>query len=142
MNRALCRDGSIAMNRTQSFSAGPQTAPGEIGSGPSTLSQTRSRVPSYEFSLLLNLRRRQLLEGSHGTLPAAGGGDAFDDGLSTAQKNIRDLLAIDGALARIGEGVFGFCIACGSEIDRGRLKFDPTSVLCLPCNVRAADGQN
>jgi len=130
------------MNRTQGHSAGPQTASSEIGSEPSTRSPVTSRIPSYELRLLLNSRRRQLLEDSHGMLLEAGGDEASGGGLSTTQKNLRSLLAIDGALARIGEGVFGVCIACASEIDRGRLKSDPTSVRCLPCDVRAADGQN
>jgi RNA polymerase-binding transcription factor DksA len=103
----------------QSLSAGPQTAPDEIGDGSSAPNQVTSRIPTYEFRLLLNTRRRQVLEGSLGTL-----------------------LAIDVALARIGEGVFGICIGCGSEIDRGRLKSDPTSARCMPCDARAADGQN
>ncbi len=130
------------MNRTQSHSAGPQTASSEIGSGPPTLNQVTSRIPSYDFRLLLNSRRRQLLEDSPGTLLAASGDDASSGRLNTAENNIRNLLAIEGALARIDEGVFGVCIACGSEIDRGRLKSDPTSVRCLPCDVRAADGEN
>jgi RNA polymerase-binding transcription factor DksA len=130
------------MNRTQNHFSKPQVASGEIGSAPSTLKRATSQIPSYEFSLLLNSRRRQLLEDSHGTLLAATGDDASNCGLSASQKNIRDLLAIDGALARIGEGVFGVCIACGSEIDRGRLKSDPTSDFCQPCEVRAADDQN
>jgi RNA polymerase-binding transcription factor DksA len=87
--------------------------------------QVTSRIPTYEFRLLLNTRRRQVLEDSHGTL-----------------QNLHGLLAIDDALARIGEGVFGICIACDSEIDRGRLKSDPTSARCMPCEARAADGQN
>ena len=76
-----------------------------------------SRVPSYEFRLLLNTRRTQLL--------------------GVGPKNIADLLAIDGALARISAGRFGLCMACGGEIDRARLKSAPTSAVCQPCEAAA-----
>jgi RNA polymerase-binding transcription factor DksA len=71
-------------------------------------------IPSYEFRMLLEAQRRRVI---------AGGERASD--------------SIDLALARIREGRFGLCKRCGGEIDRGRLKADPTTERCKDCNGEA-----
>jgi DnaK suppressor protein len=45
----------------------------------------------------------------------------------------RRLAAVEGAIARIGTGDYGFCFACGEEIDVRRLHTDPTSTRCIRC---------
>ncbi len=40
---------------------------------------------------------------------------------------------IDEALARIEEGIFGDCDACGDEIELRRLEARPTATLCVGC---------
>ena len=37
------------------------------------------------------------------------------------------------ALARIDRDEYGFCSSCDEPIDRKRLEFDPTAVLCIGC---------
>ncbi len=40
---------------------------------------------------------------------------------------------ISAALARIGEGEFGYCINCGEEIASARLDQDPAASTCIDC---------
>ena len=40
---------------------------------------------------------------------------------------------IDRALAKLDDGTYGRCDACGEEIPTGRLRALPESVLCLAC---------
>ena len=47
----------------------------------------------------------------------------------------QELLHIEAALARIGDGSYGICIVCGGEIGRARLKSDPAAMRCLPCQI-------
>lgn len=135
-------DRSIALNRTKGQSAGSSAASSEIRTEPPTPNLVSSRIPSYEFRLLLHTRRRQLLEDLRATSSARDGSAASTGQTSTAQRDLRHLLAIDAALVRVSKGQFGICTACGSEIDRTTLKSDPTFTRCLPCYARAANGQN
>ncbi|MFP4129845.1 MAG: TraR/DksA family transcriptional regulator [Halorhodospira sp.] len=43
------------------------------------------------------------------------------------------LTRIEGALRRIEPGDFGYRFLCGDEIDRRRLKADPTLTRCADC---------
>lgn len=47
-----------------------------------------------------------------------------------------ELAEIDAALARIDEGTFGTCIACGEAIGRQRLLALPEARHCLGCRTR------
>jgi DnaK suppressor protein len=48
------------------------------------------------------------------------------------EQNVRDLLdKIDRALARIGEGTYGLCDACGKPIEKARIKALPYVDLCI-----------
>jgi DnaK suppressor protein len=40
---------------------------------------------------------------------------------------------IAAALARLSEGDFGYCAACGDFIGLGRLRVDPTTPRCIGC---------
>lgn len=40
---------------------------------------------------------------------------------------------IASALARIGDGEFGYCVECGEEIALARLDLDPTVPACICC---------
>lgn len=44
-----------------------------------------------------------------------------------------EIQKITGALARLDSGNYGYCVACDEEISAGRLKFDPSTPLCLDC---------
>lgn len=57
----------------------------------------------------------------------------------TARRRQRQIEAIGGALQRIDADDYGFCFACGEEIDLRRLQADPTSTRCITC-AEAASG--
>ena len=44
-----------------------------------------------------------------------------------------ELLRINAALQRIGDGEFGFCNRCGEQIKTKRLEISPSNPLCLDC---------
>ena len=49
----------------------------------------------------------------------------------------RKLIAkIEEALARIEDGTYGICEACGEEIGEQRLKARPVTTLCIECKKR------
>ena len=52
-----------------------------------------------------------------------GVGDSLERGLDRIQR----------ALAKLDEGTYGTCDACGDPIARGRLQAMPDGVLCLEC---------
>jgi DnaK suppressor protein len=52
-----------------------------------------------------------------------GVGDSLERGLERTER----------ALAKLEEGTYGTCDACGEPIARGRLRAKPDSVLCLKC---------
>ncbi len=45
----------------------------------------------------------------------------------------KKLKAIEGALKRIGDGKYGYCLQCGKKIPEGRLRAIPEAVLCVDC---------
>lgn len=47
------------------------------------------------------------------------------------------LRGIAAALERIDNGDYGLCESCEEMIDRRRLEFDPTAVLCIDCATKA-----
>ncbi len=47
------------------------------------------------------------------------------------------LQKIAAALERIDNGDYGGCNSCEEPIDRKRLEFDPTAVLCIDCATKA-----
>jgi DnaK suppressor protein len=52
-----------------------------------------------------------------------GVGDSLEHGLNRTER----------ALAKLDQGTYGLCDACGQPIARGRLKAMPDGVLCLRC---------
>ena len=42
---------------------------------------------------------------------------------------------IDAALARIGDGTYGTCVACGDPIPVERLEIIPAADRCVPCQA-------
>jgi len=79
-------------------------------------------LPCYEFRMLLQGQRKQVLASFLDDIPAHS-----DAGASRLRE-------IDGALERIGDGSYGACTGCGGEIGRGRLKSVPTATRCLACD--------
>lgn len=74
---------------------------------------------------------------------AVGFGKRIGDGTSEAVSRLTDIGVGDSlerglgrterALAKLDEGTYGVCDACGAEISSGRLKAMPDGVLCLEC---------
>ncbi len=73
-------------------------------------------------------------------------GDGFADAAAaTAERsevlgiveNMTKILAdVDQALAKVAEGTYGLCKACGKEIGAARMEFRPTSRYCVDCKKR------
>ena len=101
-----------------------------------------------KFRKLLNAQRDQLV----GNAKKAMTGDIhldpddFPDEIDTASSEVnlafmgrlrereRGLLGkIEGALAKIEEGVYGECTSCGEDIGVKRLKARPVAELCIEC---------
>lgn len=57
---------------------------------------------------------------------------------ATGRRRRQQLARIEGALRRIESGDFGYCFACGEQIDARRLDTDPTITRCAAC-MEAAD---
>ena len=47
----------------------------------------------------------------------------------------KKLKGIEGALKRINEGKYGYCLQCGKKIPEGRLRAIPYAVLCVECKT-------
>lgn len=79
--------------------------------------------------------------------PDSAGGISFGkrvgDGTSLAVERLTQVAAheqllvqaqeVDRALAKLDEGTYGVCDACGAQIPAGRLEIHPWAVLCVPC---------
>ena len=50
-----------------------------------------------------------------------------------ARRRDVEIRRIDAALQRIGDGEYGYCVACGEEIARKRLELDPATPNCIDC---------
>ena len=59
-----------------------------------------------------------------------------DLNLAEMENEVRELRAIDRALERIKEGVYGQCIECGCRIPYARLEAYPTAERCTDCQTR------
>ncbi len=66
--------------------------------------------------------------------------DAMQAQAMAKESDRRRLLAlrrIDGALQRIEDGDFGYCVACDEAITASRLEVDPGALLCIGCARKA-----
>jgi len=50
------------------------------------------------------------------------------------------LQKISAALERIENNEYGICQSCEEDINRHRLEFDPSAVLCIECATKAEQG--
>lgn len=53
--------------------------------------------------------------------------------LAAEQRRKGERARIDAALARVEEGEWGYCLACGEEIAEKRLAHDPSVAKCVGC---------
>ena len=66
--------------------------------------------------------------------------DAMQAQAMAKESNRRRLLAlqrISGALQRIEDGDYGYCVACHEPIMASRLEADPGALLCIDCASKA-----
>jgi RNA polymerase-binding protein DksA len=59
-----------------------------------------------------------------------------DLGNAEVSRDVREVEALEAALARINDGTYGSCATCGSEIGFDRLRAYPTATRCTPCQIR------
>jgi hypothetical protein len=85
----------------------------------SNTSPSAPRIHCFEFRTLLQAKRQKMLDKGREKIAASGESQQLQD--------------IEGALARIADDSYGICIGCGGEIGRARLKADPATKRCLPC---------
>jgi len=53
--------------------------------------------------------------------------------VETERRRHQERQRIEAALERIDEGEYGYCAACGDEIELKRLEHDPTVPTCVSC---------
>ena len=99
---------------------------------------------------LLEMREKLLGEGLGKSLPEdlARPFDIGDEGdradterthevsILLSARNKEQVLAIDEALEKLGEGTFGVCEECGDEIGAARLKAMPLAKSCVSCQSK------
>ena len=121
-----------------------QPGPSELGDQPFGLSE----LPLSEARELLHERRERLanLRAAHqqqrgdiledmplDTGDAAVREDWVDRNDQFEARELRELQAIDAALARIESGQYGICAKCSEPIDANRLRALPEAPLCMDC---------
>ena len=60
--------------------------------------------------------------------------------LTTLERERRNLVEIEEALARLKKGEYGICSFCGKKLPEARLRAIPWATICVPCaeNARPA----
>ncbi len=53
--------------------------------------------------------------------------------IETKRRRDGEVLRINAALKRINDGFYGNCLECDEAISAARLKFDPSTLLCINC---------
>ena len=95
-----------------------------------------SRIEAEARESLLRRRRSLAEAGSAGAstlrLTGGAGGEPLTEGAR------RELAEIDAALARIQEGRYGSCLACGGAMGLQRLRAIPEARYCVACSGQAA----
>ena len=51
----------------------------------------------------------------------------------TERRRQSEIQRIDAALQRLKDGEYGYCVACGEDIEPKRLSYDPAVPNCLRC---------
>lgn len=57
---------------------------------------------------------------------------------ATARRTEQEQQRIRTALGRLESGDYGYCLKCEEEIAEGRLRVDPSTLVCIDC-ARAAE---
>ncbi len=59
---------------------------------------------------------------------------------ATARRTEIELQRIRTALGRLQSGDYGYCVKCEEEIAEGRLRADPSTLVCIDC-AKASEGK-
>lgn len=59
---------------------------------------------------------------------------------ATARRTEQEYQRIRTALGRLESGDYGYCLKCEEEIAEGRLRVDPSTLICIDC-ARAAEAE-
>lgn len=111
---------------------------------PNQLETLRAALDGRYASLLVEVRSElehtenqqyvELLGRTPGDIGDESVADALADlELAVIDRHVRELRDIDASRARIRDGSFGRCIACGQDIGFERLQAHPTAKRCVVC---------
>jgi DnaK suppressor protein len=64
-------------------------------------------------------------------------GTLTDTDIAQLNHETAELEQLDGALARMDDGSYGQCSACGEAITLARLRAQPMAALCIDCQQKA-----
>ena len=104
----------------------------------STLSDLRASLEQEQADLRARLSEMGLLSGGELSFDQ----NFADSSQVTAERgevealagNLRDSLTdVEAALAKLDNGTFGACVACGQAIPPARLEAKPAARLCMEC---------
>ena len=59
-----------------------------------------------------------------------------EPGAISLELDVKELRAVEAALARLHEPDFGLCVDCDAEIPYARLSANPTAMRCVDCQAR------
>ena len=114
--------------------------------------QKRDELLALRSKLLASTaanEHEQSLDDESGELPAWGPDELADHASDTYDRELGDTLEenagqilreVDTALARIDDGTYGVCAACGKEIPSERLDAVPYATLCVEDKRRLEQG--
>ena len=100
-----------------------------------------------DYSALRASVREELLAADQNTYAALADkvhdpGDAsvadllVDLDIAEIDRHVRELQRIEGALRRLAEGRYGYCVDCGKTIAVRRLQANPAAARCYDCQAR------
>lgn len=108
--------------------------------------QLASLIEERRDNLLAEIRREVARARDESYAEVAGGTpDSADEALADlvadlanaeVSRDLDEVLALQAALRRIGDGSYGLCVDCGAEIPLGRLRAQPAAARCVECQAR------
>ena len=92
-------------------------------------------------------RENLVLEG----VTERGGNDSGDESshelqtvldLDRAERDVNELIHVEGAIKRLQQGNYGQCIDCEEDISSGRLAANPVAERCIDCQEKLENTQD
>lgn len=133
----------LEQNEVQMEHPRPPRGDDEPTADPAFIEATRVRLEARRRALGELVREGRALEKREPLADMVGGvADAGDESVAVERADLRnarigrdvtELRDTEAALARISEGLYGFCIDCGGEIGVERLRAQPTASRDVRC---------